>query len=86
MPQDKFEFENANLESPAKTFEPIVKSASDLPSGICRCLLVGIAGTANLVDASGTTRNNVPLQVGYNPLRVSKVLNGGTANDIWVLY
>jgi hypothetical protein len=86
MAQDNFEFEDTNLESPAKSFELVTKASTDLPNGVCRCLLVGVSGTANLVDASGITRTNVPLQQGYNPLRVIKVLDGGTARDIWALY
>jgi hypothetical protein len=49
-------------------------------------LLVGTAGTANLMDEYGNTVTGVPLQAGYNPLRVKQVRTGGTADDIWALY
>lgn len=62
-----------------------VSTGVDLTSGICRALLVGTAGTATVVDAEGNTSMNIPLQAGYNPLRVSKV-TFGTAADIWALY
>ncbi len=59
---------------------------ADLPDGICRGLLVGTAGTANLHDMRGNLRSNVPLQQGYNPLRVRRVRTSGTADNIWALY
>lgn len=60
--------------------------SADLPNGVCRGLLVGTAGTANLNDMRGGTTDNVPLQQGYNPLRVRRVRAGGTADNIWALY
>lgn len=71
---------------PAEDFVPVVKADADLPDGVCRGLLVGTAGTANLQGIDGVTRANVPLQQGYNPLVVKQVRTGGTANDIWALY
>lgn len=64
----------------------VTKADSDLASGVCKALLVGTAGTANLQDEDGTTHANVPLQQGYNPLRCRQVRLGGTASDIWALY
>lgn len=58
----------------------------DLPNGICRTLLVGTAGAADLVDAGGTTRTGVPLIAGYNPLAVKRVLETTVASNIWALY
>lgn len=51
-----------------------------------RALLVGTAGTATIIDASGQTCTSVPLQAGYNPISVQRVLDTGTASDIWALY
>jgi hypothetical protein len=62
-----------------------VQSGVDLPAGVCRCLLVGTAGTATVIDAEGNTSANIPLQQGYNPLRVSNVTLGSAAN-VWALY
>lgn len=70
---------------PAEEFAPVTKADSDLPGGLCRGLLVGTAGTANLKQLDGTIRANVPLQQGYNPLAVLQVRTGGTASDIWAL-
>jgi hypothetical protein len=71
---------------PARRFVPVTKADSDLPNGVCRGLLVGTAGTANLVEFDGTVRTAVPLQAGFNPLSVLQVRTGGTASDIWALY
>ena len=73
--------------APADDFVLVTKSdAGDLPGGVCRGLLVGTAGTANLKTLAGVTRSNVPLQAGYNPLVCRQVLTGGTADDIWAMY
>jgi len=78
---------SSGLSSPARRLLAITKSAdTDLPEGVCRALLVGTAGTANLVDALGNTCTNVPLQVGYNPIMIKRLSTGGTAADIWALY
>lgn len=71
---------------PAEIFAPVTKGDTDLPLGLCRALLVGTAGTANLRQLDGTERTNVPLQQGYNPLAVIRIKSGGTADDIWALY
>lgn len=72
--------------APADLIVPVTKAVADLPDGACRSLLVGTAGTANIVDGGGVTRSNVPLQAGYNPIVCQRVLTGGTAADIWALY
>ena len=62
----------------------------DLPDGPCRGLLVGTAGNARIIDASGfdvTASNLVPLQAGYNPIQVLRIYSTGlTASNIWALY
>jgi len=72
--------------APAREVIPVTKADADLPDGQCRGLLVGTAGTANIKDGGGTTRADVPLQQGYNPIRCIQVRTGGTADDIWALY
>jgi len=71
---------------PSGKVRSVTKADSDLPDGECRALLVGTAGTANLMDATGEILANVPLQQGYNPLKVLQVRTGGDADDIWALY
>lgn len=78
MPSDKTE--------PAENYVLVTKADSDLAGGLCRGLLVGTAGTANLGDIAGNVRADVPLQQGYNPLAVLQVRSGGTADNIWALY
>lgn len=72
--------------APALDVVPVTKADANLPNGVCRGLLVGSAGTANLMSPNGTIRTNVPLQQGYNPLQCLQVRTGGTAADIWALY
>lgn len=72
--------------APADAFVPVTPANADLPDGVCRGLLVGTAGTANLTQIDGTVRTDVPLQQGYNPLACLQVRTGGTADDIWALY
>jgi hypothetical protein len=72
---------------PAIALKAITKSDTvDLPDGACRALLVGTAGTATVIDADGNTSVGVPLQIGYNPLSVTRIKTGGTADNIWALY
>ena len=77
---------SANDTVSAHRFVPVTKADANLPDGVTKGLLVGTAGTANLMQFDGTTRANVPLQQGYNPLQVLQVRTGGTATDIWALY
>ena len=78
----------ANLDQtlPGRKYVPVTKAAGDLPGGVCRTLLVGTPGTANLTQEDGTPRDNVPLQQGYNPIVCKQVRPGGTAADIWAVY
>lgn len=71
--------------APARTILKLTKG-QDLPNGIARGLTVGTAGTANLMDADGNACDNFPLQQGYNPICISALAAGGTADDIWALY
>ena len=64
----------------------VTKSTENLPNGDCRGLLVGVAGTANLLEPDGWVRDGVPLQAGFNPLRARQVRPGGSAQNIWALY
>lgn len=74
------------LSRPSGNFPKVTKSDTvDIPGGPTRGLLVGTAGTATVIDATGATRTDVPLQAGYNPLRVKRIKTGGTADDIWAL-
>lgn len=72
--------------APAGRIVAVAKADADLAEGTCRALLVGTAGSANLIDAAGQACANVPLQQGYNPLRCRRVATGGTADNIWALY
>lgn len=83
---DPFASFAASPSAPAARFVPVVKADAELPGGTCKALLVGTAGSANLVDAEGIARASVPLQQGYNPLRCRSVATGGSAADIWALY
>lgn len=76
------------LITPAFSVRAVTPSDTvNLPGGVCRALLVGTAGAADIVDASGTSCSAVPLQAGYNPIGVMRVnlTNLGAAN-IWALY
>ena len=82
-----FRSHNGGLNAPAAKLVPITPDDdADLPGGVCRALLVGVAGSANLVDASGAERTGVPLQQGFNPIGAARIKTGGTAADLWALY
>ncbi len=87
MTANPFSSQATGLIGPAAQLAAIVKSdTADLPGGVCRALLVGTAGTATIIDASGALATNVPLQQGYNPIGVTRVQTGGTADNLWALY
>jgi len=77
---------NDDVTAPGLVYAPVTKADTDLPGGVCRALLVGTAGTANLMQSDGTTRADVPLQQGMNALVCKQVRTGGTAADIWAIY
>lgn len=60
--------------------------ADDTTIDIPRGLWVGSAGTANMVDEQGNVLADFPLKEGYNPIRISQLETGGTADDIWGMY
>jgi hypothetical protein len=77
-----------HYDSPGRLGAKVTKNDTNLlPEGAPRGFLVGTAGTATLIDLDGNTRENVPLQQGYNPIRNIKIVKtGGTADDIWPYY
>lgn len=82
-----FRVHSGGLNAPASKLVPVTpNSDTNLPDGVCRALLVGVAGTGNLIDASGAEHTGVPLQQGFNPIGVQRVKTGGSAADIWALY
>ena len=84
---DPFDSFSSGLTSPARSLIKVTKSDTvDIASSVCRALLVGTAGSATLIDASGAEVANVPLQQGFNPIMVRRIKTGGTAENIWALY
>ena len=87
MPANPFSSQATGLIGPAALIRPIIKSdTADLPNGACRAVLAGTPGTANLMDASGNALTGIPLQQGYNPIGVLRIMTGGTADNLWALY
>lgn len=84
---DNFDTFASGLSSPARQLLSVTKSdTADIAPSACRALLVGTAGTATLIDWTGATLANVPLQQGYNPIMVRRIKTGGTADNIWALF
>ena len=71
---------------PSTKYPLLTKANSTLALGPTRGLLVGTAGTANLMEPDGTIQTDVPLQAGYNPLAILQLRTGGTADNIRGLY
>ena len=88
MVVDALSQRTANLTIPAFDLRAVTASDTvNFPNGVCRCLLVGSAGAADLIDASGTLCSAVPLQLGYNPICVQRInLTNLVAANIWALY
>ena len=75
---------SANASGPAEIVVQITKGVA-LSAGPCRSILCGSAGTLN-ITVNGVALTNVPIQQGYNPIRVQSVQAGGSATDLWALY
>ncbi len=65
---------------------PYTRADVPIPSGPCRAIAVGTAGTLNGIDLRGNPLVNFPVQAGYNPISLKQIGTGGTAADIWLLY
>lgn len=76
----------ADTSSPAFAVRPVTKANANLPDGDCRTLIVGTAGTLNIMDLSGTVVENIPVTQGYNPIGARQVRTGGTALNIFAIY
>lgn len=72
--------------TPATRVEAVTAANADLPGGMCRSLLVGVAGLANIMDAAGNIVTGVPLVAGYNPIAVKQIRTGTAATGIFALY
>lgn len=85
---DRFKDHQPGLDTPASKIVAVTAhDTNELSGGACRALLVGTAGAATVVDAEGNTATLIPLQAGYNPIRVKVVKSTGlTASNIWALY
>lgn len=72
--------------NPAEGIVAVTPSDSTDIAAQCRGLLCGTAGNAQVTTAAGQTVT-IPLQQGYNPIRVSRVWNTSTtATSIFALY
>ena len=80
--------EGADLIAPGARLAAVTASDTlDLPLGTAKALLVGTAGNADLVDADGVLQSTVPLQLGYNPIGVTRIhATNLTAANIWAIY
>jgi len=74
----------ARVVMPAKDLVKLTKGGGVIAE--TRTILIGNAGTINVVTSTGKTRNAVPVIAGVFPLRITELLAGGTATDIWGMY
>ena len=76
---------SANAGGPAEKMEQVTKGTPFVNGTGSRGILCGTPGTAN-ITVGGVALVNVPMQQGYNPLRVQSVQAGGTADNMWALF
>ena len=67
--------------------ETIDVSAADYDPGRPFSLLVGTGGILKVTDMIDN-EVAIPVQTGYNPIRITKVIKdeGNTADDLWALF
>jgi len=63
-------------------------SSVDYDPGRSFSLLVGSGGNLKVVDAVNSDQKLIPVQDGYNPVVLSKVIKDGsnTASNLWALF
>lgn len=85
---DRFAKHTPGLTSPGTKIVAVTPSnTTDLPDGPCRCLCVGTAGVADIVDGEGNAVSGYPLQAGYNPIRVTRIKSSNlAAANIFAIY
>lgn len=64
----------------------VTKADADLPDGKCRALLIGTAGTLNIMDEAGNVVNGLTVPAGILPIVCLQVRTSGTATGIFALY
>jgi len=68
--------------------EPIDVSSADFNPGKPFSILCGTSGVLKIVDTVKPDKKAIPIQEGYNPIILSKVIfdGGNTADDLWALF
>jgi hypothetical protein len=80
-------FTNAVLQS--GNIKAIDVSSVDYDPGKSFSLLAGTEGALTIVDSVNVDEKVIPIQVGYNPIKLTKVVSDtGTnvADDLWALF
>lgn len=79
-------FSGAVLQS--GNIQEIDVSSVDYDPGKTFSLLVGTGGTLKIVDTVNVAEKAIPVQTGYNPIIITKVISdgGNTASDLWALF
>ncbi len=78
---------STTLANPAKNAVEVDYSSADVDLKGVHGLLLGTAGTLAVDMHGGATNVSLPLQAGYNPIRVTKVYNSGSTAglNVWAL-
>jgi hypothetical protein len=70
---------------PAKKIYKATKHATNMLAVAGRAVCCGTAGTCTFLDGEGNLCTDYPMQAGYNPIEITALRTGGTADNIWVL-
>lgn len=77
---------SSHLSAPAENIAAVTPNDSTDIAANCRGLLCGVAGDCKVTTQAGNAVT-IPLQAGYNPIRVTRVWSTGTtATGIYALY
>ena len=80
-------FADAILQS--GNIQAIDVSTSDYDPGKSFSLLAGTEGALTIVDSFSSDEKVIPVQAGYNPIKLTKVVSDTGANvadDLWALF
>jgi len=73
--------------SPYDDLKAVTPSDSaDLPDGTCRGLFVSVAGNISFVTSKGTSQSAIPVDAGFFPVSIKRVLATGTTATVLAGY
>lgn len=76
----------SNATEPLWDVVAVTAGSDPLPDGTCRAILATAAGTVNITTPAGNEVDDVPVNIGVNPIGATHIRAGGTATGLFAGY